>query len=60
MYAQYALGERYLKGYGLRKDGKEAAKWLQKAAGQGLVDAEYEVGGLLADGRSGARTCLAR
>ena len=51
MYAQYALGERYLKGDGLRKDGKEAAKWLEKAAGQGLDDAEYELGCLLADGQ---------
>ena len=57
MYAQYALGERYLKGDGLRKDGKEAAKWLEKAAGQGLDDAEYELGCLLADGQGvGARS----
>lgn len=43
--AEFNLGEAYLKGEGgLDKDEKEAAKWYQKSADQGYVDAEFAMG----------------
>ncbi|MCB1126137.1 MAG: sel1 repeat family protein, partial [Verrucomicrobiae bacterium] len=42
--AQYALYARYEYGEEVRKDGKQAFKWLFKAALQGHPAAEFEVG----------------
>ena len=45
--AQAKLASLYLLGRdGLEKDEKEAAQWMQKAANQGLVDAQVVMGAL--------------
>ena len=42
--AMYALGSMYISGTGVKKDHKEAFKWLSKASKYGRFDAEYKVG----------------
>ena len=42
--AQYKLGLAHRKGEGVKKDGAEALKWMQKAAEQGLADAQHDLG----------------
>ncbi len=42
--AQFHLGGLYYKGGEVAKDDKEAAKWLQLAADQGLPQAQYNLG----------------
>lgn len=46
-FAQYSYGAYCL----MKDDDKEAVKWLQKAADQGHLDAEYSMGILLLNGR---------
>ena len=42
--AQYELGECYLKGDGIKKNGKNAIKWLTLAADNGVAKACYDLG----------------
>ena len=42
--AQAALGVMYYHGQGIGQDFKEAVKWLQLAAKQGNVEAQYNLG----------------
>lgn len=42
--AQYSLGLKYLKGRGVIRNIKEAMKWIQKAADQGLASSQYILG----------------
>lgn len=42
---------RYAAGDGVVQNDKEAAKWLERAARQGLADAQYEYGLMLLQGR---------
>lgn len=44
--AQLDLGQRYMFGRGLPRDGKLADQWLRRAAGAGNVEAQYLVGWL--------------
>src|SRR5271156_6027703 len=49
--AQYVVGLNYLLGdQAVSQDYAEAAKWLGKAANQGLSRAQYMLGGMYADG----------
>lgn len=48
--AMYTLGRKYLKGWGLKKDEAEAAKWFRLAAEQGYDYAMYELGCCYMDG----------
>lgn len=52
---QFNLGLRLLKGDGLRKDEKEAAKWILKAAKQNHHEAEAKIGSMYKDGIGLAR-----
>ena len=45
--AQYYLGNMYYKGEGVKAKYAEAVRWWTKAAGQGHVDAKYELENLL-------------
>ena len=49
-YAQYFLGRMYLEGRGTDKDPAAAAKWLRKAAEQGVKEAQYQMGKLYLQG----------
>ena len=42
--AQFELGLRYAEGEGVKKNNKEAAKWMMRAAEQGLPPAQYRMG----------------
>jgi TPR repeat protein len=42
--AQLKLGQCFLRGNGVAEDKKLAVKWLERAAKQGLDDAQYELG----------------
>lgn len=42
--AQWKLGQCYFNGDGVEKNSDEAVKWFQKAADQGLVEAQYRLG----------------
>src|SRR3984893_16539449 len=42
--AQYLTGLCCLIGFGMKKDAVEAGQWFQKAAGQGLIKAKYQLG----------------
>jgi hypothetical protein len=42
--AQFELGLRYAEGEGVKKNNKEAAKWMMLAAEQGLPPAQYRMG----------------
>jgi TPR repeat protein len=44
--AQYNLGEAYLLGNGVDKDGDQAARWYRKSASQDYAPAEYRLGAL--------------
>lgn len=44
--AQYKLGCCYYKGEGITENYAEAAKWIQKAAGQGFAQAQFHMGDL--------------
>ncbi|MGH8566565.1 MAG: tetratricopeptide repeat protein [Gammaproteobacteria bacterium] len=50
-YAQYYLGIMYLNGQGVAPDLKEAARWLTRAAEQGVAQAQYRLGQLYAKGQ---------
>ena len=43
---QLILGALYYTGKGITQDRKEATKWQRKAAEQGLVEAQFGLGGL--------------
>jgi TPR repeat protein len=45
------LGFMYSKGQGVPEDHKEAAKWYQLAADQGLAKAQYNLGHSYANGQ---------
>ncbi|GEM_PF-6388445 len=47
---QYRAAIRYLQGQGVRKNLRQALKWLEKAASQGDIDALLELGGIHHDG----------
>jgi uncharacterized protein len=38
------LGSMYIQGQGVPKDSREAANWFRRAAEQGQVEAQYNVG----------------
>lgn len=42
--AQYEVGNMYLRGRGVERNGKAAYEWFSKAADQGHVRAQYKVG----------------
>jgi TPR repeat protein len=42
--AEFVLGKCYYNGLGVAQNKTEAFKWLEKAAGQGIVEAEMMVG----------------
>src|SRR5581483_4983613 len=44
------LGELYLEGLGVRKDAKQAKRWLALAANKGQVEAQARLGGILFKG----------
>ena len=48
--AQFELGNRLLKGWGMAFSPKEAAKWLKQAADTGHVEACYELGNVYDNG----------
>jgi len=48
--AQTLIAEIYARGLGVRRDGKEAAKWYGKAADQGDPEAQLQYGLMLLDG----------
>jgi len=49
--AQYNLARMYNKGRGVTQDDKEAVKWYQKAAAQGVAHAQHNLGFMHANGR---------
>ena len=49
--AQSALGQAYIKGFGVPKNYVIGVDWLQKAADQGDADAQLELGWLYADSK---------
>ena len=49
--AQHNLGGMYRDGQGVEKDFKEAVKWYQKAAEQGLATAQYNLGAMYRQGQ---------
>ncbi|MBV1930471.1 MAG: sel1 repeat family protein [Porticoccaceae bacterium] len=53
--AQYALGEIYARGEGVRKNHDEALKWYRKAAEQNHVQAQYMLGMIYTLGLVGHR-----
>lgn len=53
--AQFALGERYRVGKGVRQDYKVALDWILKAAQQGYGEAQYQAGQMYEEGL-GTRT----
>lgn len=50
MDAQYALGDMYYHAYGVKRDYKSAAKWLEMAALQGHAPAQSALGNLYLEG----------
>jgi tetratricopeptide (TPR) repeat protein len=48
--AQYAMGQKYLKGFGVDQDHKQAAIWFYKSASQGYALAQTEMGLIYANG----------
>lgn len=53
--AQYRLARMHLDGTGVKKDSREALRWLFLAAGKGHVEAEATLGQMLFSGRDGMR-----
>ena len=51
--SQYSLGVMYARGVGVTSDGKEALKWLNRAAGQEDALAHYALGIIYRDGTEG-------
>ncbi len=49
--AHYRVGRMYLDGQGVRKDTKQAARWLSKAAGKGQYQAQAVFGAMLFKGQ---------
>ncbi len=47
---QLTLGEMYRKGWGNKKDAKEAVKWYRRAADQGYREAKYNLGRMYLEG----------
>jgi TPR repeat protein len=45
-YAQYSLGEHYLKGQGCETNREQAVYWLKKAAAQGYLEASNKLAAL--------------
>jgi TPR repeat protein len=58
--AQYHLARMHLEGAGVDKDGREAVRWLNLAAGKGHVQAEALLGQSLFSGRVGVPQQRAR
>ena len=50
--SQVRLGLMYARGNGVKRDGREAQKWFQKAADQGSAEGEYYLGFLYENARS--------
>ena len=48
--AQYALGEKYHEGRGVKEDDSEALKWFRKAAEQGHAEAQNSLGFMYRNG----------
>jgi hypothetical protein len=53
--AQYAMGQKYLKGFGVEQDHKQAAIWFYKSASQGYALAQTEMGLIYANGQGVGR-----
>ena len=51
--SQYVYGIMHVRGIGVEQDGKEAVKWLEKAADQDLAIAHYALGVVFRDGTTG-------
>ncbi|MGH8616541.1 MAG: tetratricopeptide repeat protein [Burkholderiales bacterium] len=45
-YSQYAIGDMYLKGKGVKQDPSQAQYWLHRAASAGVVDAQVSLGAM--------------
>jgi len=58
--AQYNLARMHLEGAGVGKDGREAIRWLNLAAGKGHLQAEALLGETLFSGREGIQPQRAR
>jgi TPR repeat protein len=41
----------YLRGQGVPRDDASAVRWLRRAAGQGMADAQYALGVMVGEGR---------
>jgi TPR repeat protein len=54
-FAQWSLGNAYLKGEGVAKDDVEAAKWYRKAAEQNDAVGQYNLGVCYHEGRGGSQ-----
>jgi TPR repeat protein len=58
--AQYNLARMHLDGAGVKKDSREALRWLALAADKGHVEAQALLGQMLFSGREGVRPQRAR
>ena len=54
------IGYYYLRGENVPKDPATAAQWFQKAAGQGSVNAQFELGMLYYSGDTGVKRIMSR
>jgi hypothetical protein len=57
--AQYALGDLYHLGHGVKQDDAEAARWYLKAANHNIAEAQYALGTVYAQGRGVPRDYVA-
>ena len=55
--AQAFLGEMYRKAKGVTQDYQKGANWYRRAADQGIVDAQYNLGALHDEGNMGGWEC---
>jgi uncharacterized protein len=53
--AQLRLGTLYYHGHGVRESDAQAQRWFQRAAAQGLAEAQYQLGNMHAYGLAPAR-----
>jgi len=53
--AAYELGVKYLRGAGVSRSYKSAAKWFSQAAEQGHAESQYQLGELLKKGKGAKR-----
>ncbi|MEM8937459.1 MAG: peptidoglycan-binding protein [Pseudomonadota bacterium] len=51
--SEYVYGIMHVRGIGVQQNGKEAVKWLDRAAGQNLAIAHYALGVVYRDGTTG-------